>query len=196
MRADANNAPVRATGRPQPSIRAIRRVLSSLSMVAAAAAAAAVVGAQPTAAVTKRTTFHRETSVSTVIHASDATVWAILTSADDYPRWNTTITSIRGRIALHERIVLRSTLDAKRAFTLTVREFTPSSRLVWGDRQGARTYEIVRISDSTVTFHMRERIGGAMFPLYARAIPSFDTSFNAFAADLKREAERVTALHR
>lgn len=152
--------------------------------------------AQAAPATTKRTTFHRETVVSVNIGASDATVWALLTNAPDYPRWNSTVISIEGRIALGEQIVLRSTLDAKRAFKLHVKEFTPNSRLVWGDGSGVRTYEISRNSDSTVTFRMHERIGGMMFPLYARAIPSFDSSFDAFAGDLKREAERVQASHR
>jgi hypothetical protein len=35
-----------------------------------------------------------------------------------------------------------------------------------------------------------------MFPLYAGAIPSFDASFDAFAADLKKEAELVESRRR
>jgi hypothetical protein len=30
-----------------------------------------------------------------------------------------------------------------------------------------------------------------MFPMYAKYIPSFDASFDAFAADLKKEAELI-----
>jgi hypothetical protein len=36
---------------------------------------------------------------------------------------------------------------------------------------------------------MTEKIGGLMFPMYARYIPPFDGSFERFAADLKRQAE-------
>jgi uncharacterized protein YndB with AHSA1/START domain len=135
--------------------------------------------------------FHRVTEVRTVIKASDAIVWGLLTNAADYPRWNSGVISITGRIALVERIVLRSTLDPKRTFTLRVKEFKPNNRLVWGGGQGQRVYEITPNADSSVTFRMSERIGGAMFPLYAGAIPSFDANFDAFASDLKREAERV-----
>ncbi|MBL8958389.1 MAG: SRPBCC domain-containing protein, partial [Gemmatimonadetes bacterium] len=39
----------------------------------------------------------------------------------------------------------------------------------------------------TVTMH--EKIGGPIFPLFARMIPSFDAAFDQFAADLKRAAE-------
>lgn len=142
-------------------------------------------------ATTNRTTFHRATTVSTVIRADEAIIWALLTNAADYPRWNSTVTSINGNIALDEKIVLRSTLDAKRSFKLKVKEFEPAKKLVWGDGKGKRTYTLKNNDDGTVTFTMHERIGGLMFPMYAKYIPSFDASFDAFAADLKKEAELI-----
>lgn len=142
-------------------------------------------------AATTRTTFHRETTVSTTIKADEAIIWALLTNASDYPRWNSTVTSIQGNIALGEKIVLKSTLDAKRSFTLKVKEFQPAKELVWGDGKGQRTYTLQNNGDGTVTFSMTERIGGLMFPMYAKYIPSFDDSFNAFATDLKNEAELI-----
>src|ERR1700743_1198693 len=82
-------------------------------------------------ATTVKTTFHRETSVSIDIEADPAIIWALLTKASDYPRWNTTVTSIEGNIALGEKIKLKSTLDAKRIFKLKVKEFVPEQKLVW-----------------------------------------------------------------
>lgn len=38
---------------------------------------------------------------------------------------------------------------------------------------------------------MREKIGGFMFPMYAKMIPPFDDAFEQFAADLKREAAAI-----
>ncbi len=149
--------------------------------------------AQSTKAATTKTTFHRETSVSTTIKADAAIIWALLTNSSDYPRWNSTVTSVQGNIALGEKIVLKSTLDAKRSFKLKVKEFEPTKKLVWGDGKGQRTYTLKNNSDGMVTFSMTERIGGLMFPMYAKYIPSFDDSFNAFAADLKKEAELIQA---
>jgi uncharacterized protein YndB with AHSA1/START domain len=140
-------------------------------------------------AVTIKTTFHRETSVSIDINADAAIVWELLTGAPDYPRWNSTITSITGRIALGEKIKLRSILDTKRTFTLKIKVFEPEKRLVWGDSQGNRVYTITQNGNGMVTFSMTEKIGGCMFPLYAKHIPSFDQSFEAFASDLKKESE-------
>lgn len=141
-------------------------------------------------ATTTKTTFSRETSVSTTIMADPAIVWALLTHAADYPRWNSTVTSIQGEIKAGETIELKSYLDAKRTFKLKIKEFVPEQRLVWGDAQGSRVYSLEK-SGSGTQFSMTERIGGPLFPLFAGMIPSFDESFDQFAADLKREAEVI-----
>lgn len=140
---------------------------------------------------TIKTTFHRETSVSIEIKADPTIVWALLTNASDYPRWNSTVTSIEGNIAPGEKIRLKSTLDAKRTFKLKVKEFDPEKKLAWGDGQGNRTYTLSKNANGTLTFSMTEKIGGVMFQMYAKMIPPFDESFERFAADLKKEAEKI-----
>lgn len=147
--------------------------------------------AQNGKATTVKTTFHRETTVSIEIKADPSIVWALLTKASDYPRWNSTVASIEGNIALGEKIKLKSILDAKRTFKLKVKEFEPEQKLVWGDGQGNRIYTIAPNGNGIVTFSMTEKIGGLMFPLYAKMIPPFDQSFEQFASDLKKESEII-----
>jgi len=142
-------------------------------------------------AATTKKTFSRETSVSTTIFADPAIVWALLTHASDIPRWNSTVTSVKGEIKEGETIELKSTLDAKRTFKLKVKEFVPEKRLVWGDAMGNRVYTLVKGDGGGVHFSMTEKIGGPLFPLFAGAIPSFDESFERYAADLKKEAETI-----
>jgi uncharacterized protein YndB with AHSA1/START domain len=141
-------------------------------------------------ATTTKKTFSRETSVSTTIHADPAIVWALLTHASDIPRWNSTVTSMKGEIREGETIELKSILDEKRTFKLKVKEFVPEKRLVWGDAMGSRVYTLAR-GDGGTLFTMTEKIGGPLFPLFAGAIPSFDDVFERYAADLKREAETI-----
>jgi uncharacterized protein YndB with AHSA1/START domain len=141
-------------------------------------------------ATTTKKTFSRETSVSASIAADPAIVWALLTHAADYPRWNSTVTSIRGEIQAGATIELKSTLDEKRTFKLRIKEFVSEKRLVWGDAMGNRVYSLEK-SESGANFSMTERIGGLLFPLFAGMIPSFDESFDKFSADLKREAETI-----
>ena len=142
-------------------------------------------------ATTTRTTFSRTTSVSTNINADPSIIWKLLTSAADYPRWNSSIISINGSIAAGEKIKLIAAMAPKRTFKLKVKELLPQQRLVWGDSNGDRVFTLTNTGNGTVSFSMVEKIGGLMFPLYAKHIPSFDDSFNQFAADLKKEAELI-----
>ena len=146
---------------------------------------------QQDGAQTIRKTFSRETTVSTTIQADAGIVWALLTNASDYPRWNSTVVSITGEIRQGGNIELKSTLDEKRVFKLKVKEFVPEKRLVWGDAQGNRAYSLTRREAGGVRFEMTEKIGGPLFPLFAGYIPPFDESFDSFAADLKKEAESI-----
>lgn len=150
----------------------------------------AAIGQQGKATTIKKT-FSRQTTVSIDIKADPAIVWALLTNASDYPRWNSTVVSIEGEIALGEKIRLKSTLDEKRTFKLKIKEFDAGSSMVWGDGKGNRLFSVKKVDDQTVRFSMDEKIGGLMFPMYAKYIPPFDESFEAFAADLKKEAEAI-----
>lgn len=141
-------------------------------------------------AVTEKRMFSRETTVSVNIEADSSIVWALLTHASDIPRWNSTVVSLTGEIKEGGAIELKSTLDEKRVFKLKVKEFVPEKRLVWGDGMGSRVYSLDKKSNG-VLFSMSEKIGGPLFPLFAKMIPSFDRSFEQFTADLKKEAEAI-----
>lgn len=141
-------------------------------------------------ATTTRKTFSRETSVSTTVQADPAIVWALLTHTSDFPRWNSTVTSMKGEIREGGSVELKSILDDKRTFKLQVKEFLPEKRLVWGDAMGTRVYTLEEVSGGT-RFSMTEKIGGPLFPLFAGSIPSFDEVFERYAADLKKEAEAI-----
>lgn len=149
--------------------------------------------AQNGKAITVKKTFSRETSISIDIKADAVIVWTLLTNAADFPRWNSTVISIEGDIKQGEKIKLKSTLDPKRTFKLKVKEFEPESKLAWGDGKGTRIYTIAKKDNASVTFTMTEKIGGLMFPMYAKYIPPFDKSFEQFAADLKKEAEIINS---
>jgi len=145
-------------------------------------------GADGRASTTKRL-FSRQTSISIDIAAPAERVWGLLTDAGRFTEWNTTILEVSGRIAPGEKISIRSTLAPKRTFKLKVKNFEPPTRLSWGDAMGTRVYSLGPNPQGGTRFSMSEKIGGPLFPLFARMIPSFDESFNQFAADLKKTAE-------
>ena len=142
-------------------------------------------------ALTTKTTFSRETAVSIEIQADASIVWSLLTNAADFARWNSTVVSIEGDIALGQTIQLKSILDPQRIFKLKVKEVEANKKLVWGDAMGNRVYTLIKNDQGHTVFSMAEKIGGLMFPLFARFIPPFDASFEQFAADLKKEAEKI-----
>ncbi|GJM28274.1 MAG: hypothetical protein DHS20C17_09090 [Cyclobacteriaceae bacterium] len=146
--------------------------------------------AQNGKATTGKKTFSRTTTISQYIDAGPSIVWALLTNASDFSRWNSTVVSIEGEIQEGEKIRLRSTLDPNRTFKLKIKEIIPNQKLVWGDALGKRTFILEKKGDQTL-FKMSERIGGLMFPIFANKIPSFDESFEKFTADLKKEAETI-----
>jgi len=141
-------------------------------------------------ATTEKTTFSRTTTIHQTIQADPSIVWALLTNASDFSRWNSTIISIEGEIQLGGKIKLKSTLAPDRTFKLKVKQMETAEKLVWGDAMGQRTYTLENQGDTTL-FTMTEKIGGLMFPLFASQIPPFDDAFEQFTADLKKEAETI-----
>lgn len=97
--------------------------------------------------------------------------------------------SIDGEIRSGGQVRLISKLDPKREFKLSIKNFEPPTKLVWGDMMGTRAYSLRQEGDETL-FTMTEKIGGPLFPLFAKMIPSFDESFDTYARDLKVEAEK------
>ena len=138
---------------------------------------------------TTKKTFSRTTEVSIDIDAPADAVWALLVDAKSFPSWNSTVLELDGEIALGQTLKLKSTMAPERVFKLKVKSMDAPKTMVWGDMMGAREYSLQPTTDGT-RFSMREKIGGPLFPLFARMIPDFDDAFNTFAADLKKAAER------
>lgn len=140
--------------------------------------------------------FRRSVTVTTDVAASAERIWQLLTDADGFGRWNSTVTEITGPIAKGTKLAIRVPIS-KRTFTPTVVEFEPPRRMVWRDGakpmfQGVRTYELAPQGDGRTRFTMTETFTGVMLPLIGRTLPDFAPVFDRYAADLKAEAERTT----
>ena len=144
-----------------------------------------------------KSTFRIECAVGINIQAPPNRIWALLTTAGDFSRWNSTVKSIEGNIALGERIKLRATIAPERIFKLTVSELVPEKVMVWSDGtapmfKGVRTYTLTPKANGSTDFSMAEVFSGLMLPLIAGSLPDFGPTFEQYAADLKREAEQTT----
>lgn len=140
-------------------------------------------------------TFRLETSVSIHIKSTPEKIWNIMTKAEDFPKWNSTIISLDGKIALKEKIKLVSYLDPKRVFNIKVSKMEPYTKMVWSDGfapmfRGIRTFTFTPQPDGSTIFTMTEVMTGAMLPMIKGSLPDFRESFERFATDLKTEAEK------
>ena len=77
-----------------------------------------------------KTTFRMEDAVAINIQAAPKYIWALLTNAEDFPRWNSTVENIEGSIALGQKIKLRAKIAPERTFNLKVSEVVPEEKMV------------------------------------------------------------------
>ena len=127
------------------------------------------------------------------IRASADVVWTLLTDAEDFPRWNPTISRMEGRIGEGERLRLHVP-GTTRTFTPRVSGVIPAKRMVWSDGvvpifKGVRIFSLGACSDGSTDFAMEERFSGVIFALAKSKMPNFRPIFEAFASSLRREAE-------
>lgn len=145
-------------------------------------------------ATKSKSAFRMAYAVGINIKATPERVWALLTNAKDFPRWNSTIQNIEGEIARGQTIKLYVKVAPGRAFKLVVTEFTPPTHMVWSDGnfifRGVRTYTLTPKPDRSTDFTMSEVFSGVMLPLIAGSLPNFGPEFEKYAADLKQEAEK------
>jgi hypothetical protein len=105
------------------------------------------------------------------------------------------VVRVEGRIAPQEKIKVISEANPKRAFPVTVTEFSPAERMTWsggmplGLFKGVRTFAL-RPENGATRFTMREEYTGPMLPVIWRSMPDLGPSFEQFASGLKARAER------
>ena len=143
-----------------------------------------------------RGVFSMACGVSVNIRAKAENIWGLLTDAKDFPRWNSTVTSIEGQIREGEQLRLRVP-GTDRTFTPRVSGVVPSERMTWTGGfaplfKGVRTFELKPRNDGSTDFAMEERFSGLMWPLVKGSLPDPRPVFERYASDLRNEAERAT----
>jgi hypothetical protein len=130
-----------------------------------------------------------------LIGASPAAVWAVLSDGASWPAWDSGVDAVEGRIALGETITIRSQAAPGRAFPVKVTRFGPPGHLRFtggmplGLFRGVRTYEVSEEARGQAAFRMREEYSGPLLPLIWRSMPDLGPSFQRFAQGLKQRVE-------
>ena len=133
-------------------------------------------------------------ATSTIV-ASPEAVWTVLTDGATWPKWDSGVDAVEGRIELGQTIKIRSQAAPGRAFPVKVTRCEPSAHLQFsggmplGLFRGVRTYEVSPGTDGQVTFRMREEYTGPLLPLIWRSMPDLSASFRQFATGLKQRVE-------
>ena len=138
--------------------------------------------------------FRLQYGVDIDIRATPTRIWNLLTNANDFPRWNTTVTRIAGNIAPGNQLEVHVPIAPNRTFKPKVVEFEPCRRMVWSDGmapmfKGIRVFTLTENGGGTTRFSMQETLSGLMLPMIKGSLPDFGPVFERYASDLKREAE-------
>jgi uncharacterized protein YndB with AHSA1/START domain len=142
-----------------------------------------------------KSAFRMEYAVGVTIQAPPDRVWSLLTRAEEFPRWNSTVESVEGRIAEGETIKVRAKSAPGRTFKLKVSDVVPNERMTWSDGmapmfKGVRTFTLSKKGEGATAFAMNEVFSGIMLPMISGSLPDFGPIFEQYAADLKKAAEQ------
>jgi hypothetical protein len=148
-------------------------------------------------ATTTRTTFRLAIAVTKSIEAPTTTVWNLLTDLRAQSKWNSTLTSIEGKIALGERVSFRVPEAPGQTFNPKVVAYDAPKSMVWRLNRwpllvGERTYRLTPGPDGSTVFMIDEVFQGLLLPLIAKSLPDFGAMFERTATDLKAAAEAAT----
>ena len=129
------------------------------------------------------------------IQASPEIVWDLLTDAEGFTEWNSTLVSIEGDIVEGGEVELVAKIDPSRTFALDVSDVVEGQSMVWSDGnfifKGTRTYTVTP-TDEGCTFEMTEVYSGLFAKSISEQIPDMQPAFDAYGRDLKAAAEART----
>ena len=132
---------------------------------------------------------------TSTIAGSQQAVWDVLADGEHWPSWDSGVDAVEGRIALGEKVKIRSAAAPGRAFAVKVTTFEAPTRLRFaggmplGLFRGVRTYDVSPNGSGAVTFRMREEYTGPLLPMIWRSMPNLGPSFERFAQGIKQRVE-------
>jgi hypothetical protein len=148
-------------------------------------------------ATTTRTTFRLAVGVTKSIEAPATTVWNLLTDLGAQSKWNSTVTSIEGKVAVGERVSFKVPEAPRQKFSPKVVAYDEPKSMVWRLNRwpllvSERTYGLTPGAHGSTTLTIGEVFQGLLLPLIAKSLPDFGAMFERTATDLKAAAEAAT----
>lgn len=144
-------------------------------------------------AVTTRSTFRLAISVTATVDAPATTIWSLLTDVSAQSRWNTTLTSIEGQVALGKHVTFEIPDAPGQKFSPKVISYDEPRSMLWRLNRwplliSDRTYRLGARLDGSTDFTISEVFRGLLLPFIARSLPDFGLMFERTAVDLRAAA--------
>lgn len=143
----------------------------------------------------------KEIKTQIEINASSKKVWEVLTSFDEYPKWNPFIKSIKGEVKVGNTIIARIEPPGVSGMTFKPRvlAFEPHKELCWlghflipGLFDGEHKFELVEKTRDKTLLVQREKFKGILIPLFSNMLDNNTVKgFDQMNQELKRIAEKV-----
>ena len=142
----------------------------------------------------------KEIKTEIIINAPIEKVWATLMNFENYPKWNTFITSIEGKSEVCQK--LKAFLQPPGAKGMTFKPkvliVNPNQEFRWvghllfpGIFDGQHNFKLIDNGDNTTTFIQSENFKGILVPFLKKMIEiNTVQGFRQMNEGLKREVER------
>ncbi len=134
-----------------------------------------------------------------LINASPKKVWDILTDFENYPEWNSFITSLTGKVAVGNTITVRILPPNGNGvkFKPVVLAYEPEKEIRWlgkffikGVFDGEHQFKLIDNKNGTTTFIQSERFSGFLLPLLKNNLNNTKVGFEEMNLELKEVAEQ------
>lgn len=142
----------------------------------------------------------KEIKTEILIKSTPAEVWKVFTNFDNYPNWNPFMTSLKGKVLVGNRIVVRLEPPGAKGMTFSPRvlAFKPNRELRWlghllfpGLFDGEHKFELIDNGDGTTTFNQSEKFKGILVPLFKKMLDENTMNgFNLMNQKVKELAEQ------
>lgn len=138
----------------------------------------------------------KEIKTEITINANPKKVWEILTNQSEYPKWNTFIKKIDGKLNIGERlkVIIQPKNSSRMTFKPVILEYKDEKILKWKGKlligglfDGTHIFELFDNKNGTTTFQQSEMFEGVLVRFFN--LDKVKKGFETMNSELKKRCE-------